>query len=53
VVRDLGLLETTGGVREIEWDAKDGNGRGVASGVYFVRVEDSGRSREAKFVLVR
>jgi len=41
------------GPGEVQWDGRNADGRTVASGVYFVRVEAGGDSRTRKIVLLR
>ena len=46
-----GVLDA--GRHELDWDGTDGAGRGVASGVYLLRLESAGRSAERRLVLAR
>lgn len=46
-----GSLE--GGERPLAWDGRDGQGRGVASGVYFVRAQLAGQDLVGRVVIVR
>ncbi|MBM4130209.1 hypothetical protein FJ250_04165 [bacterium] len=46
-----GSLE--GGERPLAWDGRDGQGRGVASGVYFVRAQVAGQDLVGRVVIVR
>jgi len=41
------------GLNEVRWDGRDVTGRALASGVYFYRLEASGRVLTRKLVLVR
>ncbi len=41
------------GSHERAWDGRNDDGRPVASGVYFVRIETSGRAEEQKVVVLR
>jgi hypothetical protein len=41
------------GPGEIRWTGRDGNGRAVAAGVYFVRAEAAGETHTRRLVLVR
>jgi ligand-binding sensor domain-containing protein len=41
------------GAHEVAWDGRDGAGRGVAPGVYFVSVRAGGRASTGKVVVVR
>lgn len=52
-VRRLSLGDRPAGVVEIRWDGRDDNGRSVAAGVYFVRVEGEGGSSPRKLVRLR
>jgi hypothetical protein len=49
------LVDAAGlsGSREVVWDGRDGAGRDVSSGVYFLRLEIPGRSITRKAVLLR
>ena len=42
-----------GGERPLAWDGRDGQGRGVASGVYFVRAQVAGQDLVGRVVIVR
>lgn len=46
-----GSLE--GGERPLAWDGRDGQGRGVASGIYFVRAQLGGQDLIGRLVIVR
>jgi C1A family cysteine protease len=46
-----GVLEAGNHTRT--WDGRDGSGRQVASGIYFVRLETAGRSLNERIVVVR
>ncbi len=41
------------GRHRLEWDGRDGQGRSVASGVYWLRLEAGGKTRDARAVLLR
>lgn len=41
------------GPGEVRWSGRDGSGRAVAAGVYFVRVEVAGETQARRVVLVR
>jgi flagellar hook assembly protein FlgD len=41
------------GVHALRWDGRDGRGREVAAGVYWVRVTDGESRATAKLVLAR
>ncbi|MBU1984601.1 T9SS type A sorting domain-containing protein, partial [bacterium] len=41
------------GVHRVLWDARDGNGTALSTGVYFVRLEAAGRADIRKIVLIR
>jgi hypothetical protein len=41
------------GPGEVRWTGRDGSGRAVAAGVYFVRLEAAGETRARRVVLVR
>jgi hypothetical protein len=45
--------ELPAGVHRIGWDARDAGGKSLASGLYLVRLESSGRSDIRKLVLIR
>ena len=42
-----------GGYRSIVWDGRDGQGRKVASGVYFYRLEANGEALRKKMILLK
>jgi aminopeptidase N len=53
-VRSLGQVQwKSGPVQSVEWDGRDDSGRGLASGIYIVRLEGEGVSLERKVVLRR
>jgi hypothetical protein len=52
-VRTLGGREYPAGYSEVRWNGQDSNGAGVAPGVYFVRLEASGRVHTRRVVVVR
>jgi subtilisin family serine protease len=41
------------GANDVAWDGRDGSGSRVAPGIYFARVESSGRSEVDKIAIVR
>jgi hypothetical protein len=51
-VRTL-LKGTRSGLNVARWDGRDSEGRSVASGIYFFRLETPGRLKTAKGILVR
>jgi hypothetical protein len=51
-VRTL-LKGTRSGLNVARWDGRDAEGRNVASGIYFFRLETPGRLKTAKGILVR
>jgi hypothetical protein len=53
LVRSFELSVDETGSREIVWDGRNGDGRLVASGVYFVRLSHGGDSTTRKAVLLR
>jgi subtilisin family serine protease len=52
-VRELFDGVAEGGRHGVAWDGLDGSGRPVAPGVYFARVESSGRSEVGKVAIMR
>lgn len=52
-VRVLTSGARSAGAHRVAWDGRDENGRAVANGVYFARVETGGRSESKKVTLVR
>lgn len=52
-VRTLVAEDLGAGAHQTTWDARDGNGRGVAAGIYFVRVRAAGAVTTAKMVLAK
>jgi len=42
-----------GGYRSAAWDGRDGQGRRVASGVYFYKLEANGKALRKKMILVK
>jgi hypothetical protein len=52
-VRTLIERALPAGEHELAWDGRDGSGRHVASGVYFVRAEAGRQSGSRKMVLLR
>lgn len=53
LVRVIGEGVYPAGRTEISWDGKDGRGRRVASGVYFVRIDSRGMMAHRKMIMVR
>ena len=54
--RRVGVLadrEMPRGVTRLRWDGRDGEGRAMSRGVYFVRLEADGRARSRRLVLMR
>lgn len=51
-IRDLGSLEGIGR-HIVTWDGRNEDGRQVASGLYFVRLEGSGQTNTARIVFAR
>jgi flagellar hook assembly protein FlgD len=52
-VRALAAGPVQAGPQSLAWDGRDGAGRAVPTGIYFVRVTVAGQSETAKIVLVR
>ena len=52
-VREWTWRSPAAGVQQVTWDSTDGNGRRVASGVYFYRLEVDGRSALKKMVVLK
>ncbi|RKZ04060.1 MAG: hypothetical protein DRQ04_01460 [Candidatus Hydrothermota bacterium] len=52
-VRELWRGDVVRGEHRMEWDGRDGEGRLLSSGVYFVSLEGMGRRAVRKVVLVR
>lgn len=52
-VRRIPVSGAPGGFGAVVWDGRDGTGRGVASGIYFIRVRGAGLDRASRVVLVR
>lgn len=52
-VRSFEERERGPGSEQIAWDAQDGEGRRVAAGIYFVRLQTPSSSRIGRVVLVR
>jgi len=52
-VRTLVDAPYPAGEHRLAWDGKDGTGRSVASGVYFIRAEAGRQSGSRKVVLLR
>jgi hypothetical protein len=53
LVRELDRGERPAGVYSKHWNGRDGQGKSVASGVYFVRLESVGFSKSEKMVILR
>jgi hypothetical protein len=53
LVRELERGEHSAGVHFKLWDGRDGKGKSVASGVFFVRLESAGFSKSEKMVILR
>lgn len=53
VVRTLVDGSRSAGVNSAAWDGRDGDGRSVAAGVYFVRLETFGRTLTQRLVWMR
>ena len=41
------------GTRRLEWDGRDGNGRQLSSGVYFLRLSAGAQTRVRKMILLK
>ena len=52
-VRELWRGDAVRGEHRMEWDGRDGEGRLLSSGVYFLRLEGMGMRAVGKMVLVR
>ncbi|HET9252123.1 MAG TPA: FlgD immunoglobulin-like domain containing protein [Candidatus Eisenbacteria bacterium] len=52
VVRRMDVTTTTG-YGAVVWDGRNGSGRPVASGIYFIRIRGPGLDRSSRVVLVR
>jgi hypothetical protein len=52
-VRQPGLVDRDAGRHGVAWDGRDDGGRGVASGVYYVRIEAGAWTATRPMVLVR
>jgi flagellar hook assembly protein FlgD len=52
-VRTLTSELLPAGKHGFAWDAKDDRGRAVASGIYFIRLENDGKSGMRKVVLLK
>ncbi len=53
LIRILVNETKSAGTHRVIWDGRDSNGRCIASGVYFVRLEAAGEVRTGKIVLLR
>jgi len=52
-VRTLARGDYETGFQTIAWDGRDGFGRAVSSGLYFIRATDGGVSTRIKLIVVR
>lgn len=52
-VRVLAEGPVPAGVHQVQWDGRDGGGRPLASGLYFIRLEAGGQQQIRKITLVR
>ena len=52
-VRKLVAGDVEAGVWDARWDGRDDDGRGVASGVYFVKLAAGAEQRKLKITLIR
>jgi flagellar hook assembly protein FlgD len=52
-VRELLQESLPPGLHEVVWDARDGHGREISSGVYFSRLHGGGASQVRRMLLVR
>lgn len=52
-VRRIPIPAPAGGYGSVAWDGRDGAGRAVSSGIYYVRVQGQGVDRASRVVLVR
>lgn len=52
-VRTLARGRRTAGAHQVRWDGRDGSGRRVAGGVYFLRLEAGGKTDTRRVTLVR
>jgi flagellar hook assembly protein FlgD len=41
------------GYKSINWDGKDGQGRGLATGIYFYRIQAGNFTRTNKMILMK
>jgi hypothetical protein len=53
LVREVGEATFTAGAHRLAWDGRDAQGVGVASGVYFVRVESAKHTTVGRLVIVK
>ncbi|NIA23264.1 MAG: T9SS type A sorting domain-containing protein [Proteobacteria bacterium] len=53
MVKRLVRREEKSGYHTVSWDGRDGNGKNVRRGIYFVRLSSSGKSKTAKLLLMR
>jgi len=53
VVRTLAARDYPAGVHALSWDGRDGDGRTVASGIYFAVVRSGGREARTRVALLR
>jgi len=52
-VRQLSGVQVEGASSRVYWDGRDGDGRAVSGGVYFVRLRAGDQAQERKIVLLR
>ena len=52
-VRNLVAADADAGIWDVHWNGRDDEGRGVASGVYFVKLAAGAEQRRLKITLVR
>ena len=53
VVASIANGRLSSGVHELQWDAKDSNGRPCGAGVYFLRLDAGARSVTRKFIVLK
>jgi len=53
LVRTLARGDFTAGTHDVIWDGRDGLGRPVATGVFFLRVDAAGNRRTEKITVIR
>lgn len=52
-VRDLLHGTLPEGKQTVQWDGRSDNGKPAAAGIYFIKVEDAGKTSSGKFVYIR